>query len=138
MPSPRAFKYYNNMIKQTFDLPQPPSANRYWRKTRAGRIYIGEDGIAYRRLVGKLLMINGYKPLEDARIGMDLIYFPPLRGGLDLDNISKALWDALEMARLFNNDKQIDDYRQRRAGRFERGLVRVTVWPDPEPCHARP
>lgn len=123
---------------QTFNLPQPPSANRYWRKTRNGQIYISEQGKNYRKAIGTHLMVAGYKPLEDARIGMETVYFPPTRGGLDLDNLNKALWDALEAARLFNNDKQIDYHLQQRGPRFQAGMVRIRIWPDPKPCPELP
>lgn len=93
----------------TLDLPFPPSVNRYWRHpTRgplAGRHLISAEGRAYRAEVAMLC-----KQLAGAHEGwlaVEATFTPPDRRGRDVDNLAKALLDALQHAGVMRNDSQV-------------------------------
>jgi crossover junction endodeoxyribonuclease RusA len=89
-------------------LPWPPSVNHYWRKWR-NRMVISEEGRAFRRDVCALRGGGGArKPPMGGRIALCMDAFPPDRRRRDLDNIQKALLDALQHAGVYGDDSQID------------------------------
>lgn len=92
----------------TFDLPAPPSVNHYWMRWR-GRIVISAKGRSYREHV-----VAALKPLGvrlKGRIGLTVLY----SGKCDVDNICKCLLDALEHAKIYKNDNDVDDLHVLRA-----------------------
>lgn len=93
-----------------------------------GRVLISKKGRQYRKTVGTHLLHAGYRPLNDARVGILIMAHPPDRRRRDLDNLNKALLDALEDARLFNNDSQIDDLQLIRGEPEPGGYIDIHVW----------
>lgn len=89
-------------------LPYPPSNNRYYRHNR-GRIHIATEGLGYRMAVLERRPRDGW-PLV-GRLRMLLEVVPARTVSQDLDNIPKAICDALQYARIYQNDSQIDDLR---------------------------
>ena len=90
--------------KFTFDiwLPYPPTVNRYWRQFN-GRTILSREARAYRKSVPAA---KTDQPLiGDLAIG--LIVIPPDRRRRDLDNIFKALFDAMQYRQYFLDDSQI-------------------------------
>lgn len=97
------------------ELPWPPTVNHYWgQRVAKGRItkFIGDKGVKFRKDV-----IEGVKPHLDhcekhyglgARLSMCVLISPPDRRRRDIDNLSKALLDALEHAGAYPDDEQID------------------------------
>ena len=89
-------------------LPFPPSVNTYWRHPTtgklAGRHLISEKGRAYRAAVAGLLSgqtkING-------RVKIDIIAHAPDNRRRDLDNLIKAIFDAITHAGLIDDDSDI-------------------------------
>lgn len=108
-----------------FELPFPPSINHYYRHAK-GRTYISDEGKIYRDHVILLTRSNIRKTFE-GRLAVEIQAFPPDRRARDIDNMQKALLDALEHAQVFKNDSQIDDLRIRRRERFKGGRVLVRV-----------
>lgn len=53
--------------------------------------------------------------------------WPPDRRRRDLDNILKATLDALEHAKIYENDSQVHDLRIRRMTPFKGGKILVMV-----------
>lgn len=92
-------------------LPYPPSANRYWRKTAAGRVYVSEEAERYRAAAAALLA--AFRPLSGP-VTVSARFFRPRRSG-DLDNRIKILLDALQ-GRAFADDSQVAEIH---AWRFE-------------------
>lgn len=114
----------------TLRLPHPPSVNHYWRHAR-GRHYISADGKAYRRQVCALVARDGCRALS-VPAWVEIAWSPPDRRRRDIDNVLKALLDALGHAGLYVDDSQIHDLRVRRVGVCdEGGHVVVTVGPLP-------
>ena len=108
-------------------LPYPPSVNTYYRYTN-GRAVISAKGRAYKNLVANILLAQRVRP-KTGDLCMFATFFPPDRHRRDLDNVQKALWDALECGGAYENDSQIKDFRARmcRLDPEKRGFVIVTI-----------
>ena len=113
-------------------LPFPPSANRYWRTTRKGRVYKAEDARDYTHAVRSAELVQrlpgGPPPLGPGRrVGLRAVfYFPSLRG--DLDNRIKVLLDALQGV-AYADDKQVFELHARRELDRENPRVEIDVHP---------
>ena len=107
-------------------LPYPPTINTYWRKWR-NRMIISKKGRAYRKEVVASLAVRRCKRFKDSRVGVCITAHPPDKRRRDLDNIPKALLDALSHADIWQDDEQIDDLRIIRGEKFDGGLVIVKV-----------
>ncbi|HOI53992.1 MAG TPA: RusA family crossover junction endodeoxyribonuclease [Phycisphaerae bacterium] len=114
-------------------LPYPPSVNHYWRMWR-GRMVISDEGRRYRESVCNRLapapVMGGNgprKPPAGGRIALCMDAFPPDRRRRDLDNIQKALLDALEHAGVYADDSQIDLLVARRQALHDGGLMVVRL-----------
>lgn len=91
----------------TLKLPWPPSVNHYWFRNRDGGMRIGEKGIEFRIAVHNVLVRHG-SPHLTGRLAVDIAVFPPDKRRRDLDNILKAVCDALQHGKLYKDDNQID------------------------------
>lgn len=111
----------------TLDLPYPPSTNRYYRNV-GFRTLISREGRAYRRHACALLGGNGpRKPPADGRIALAMDAFPPDRRRRDLDNLQKAVLDALAHGGVYADDSQVDLLVVRRREPVAGGKVVVRV-----------
>ena len=108
----------------SLQLPYPPSINNYWRHAR-GRHYISAQGKAFRQ---EVWATAGTRPRMDGRLGVDVQVWVPDKRKRDLDNVLKALLDALEHAGIYKDDGQIDDLHITRRGIEPGGQCRVQVW----------
>jgi crossover junction endodeoxyribonuclease RusA len=114
-----------------FDLPYPPSINRYWRNLvvgHKGRTIISREGRDYRDEVCALLRGRDQSVLT-GRLAVVLELHPPDRRRRDLDNTLKATLDALTHAGVWLDDSQIDELTIRRKGLAPDGLMRVLITP---------
>jgi len=92
----------------TLSLPYPPSINHYWRHV-GYRTLISREGRTFRRNVCALLGGGGpRRPPAGGRIALCMDAFPPDHRRRDLDNITKAVLDALQHAGVYEDDSQID------------------------------
>lgn len=106
----------------TFNLPYPPSSNRYWRVWR-GRAVKSTEARAYQAAVA--LANRGAVPLTGP-VSVDLVVTRPAKRG-DLDNFLKVVLDALKGI-AFVDDAQIVTIGARRVeGSKTRNGVVVTV-----------
>lgn len=116
----------------TLTLPFPPSLNAYWRHLTkgplAGRTLISERGRDYRRTVLEELLVQRVTPVGAQRVSVDIEARMPDRRARDLDNLPKAVLDALTHGGLWDDDSQIDDLRIWRAPMRE-GVIIVRVSP---------
>lgn len=105
-----------------YHLPYPPSLNRYWRHVGA-RTLLSQAGRRYRHDVATCCMQQGIKKTLLGRLSVTLNVFVPDRRKRDLDNIPKAILDALEIAKVYVDDSQIDELKLLRCGMKKPGLV---------------
>lgn len=112
-------------FEKTLELPYPPSINNYYGRSRNGRVFIKKEGKQYRADVIDLL--KNSEPLSDRlRVWVE-VYVPDNRRR-DVDNIKKALLDALTHAGVYEDDCLIDDLRTVRCGKEKGGRVVVHIW----------
>lgn len=111
-------------------LPWPPTGNTYWRRHQ-GRVLISRDGRAYQRRVRDEILVQQIPAITDqnSRLGVEVLAFPPDRRHRDIDNLLKALLDAMQKGGLFPDDNQIDDLRICRKGPEKPGRVQVHIKP---------
>lgn len=107
-------------------LPWPPSVNHYWRRSKNGMMHVSAEGVAFREAVGwNALQQKAPRQLTGDLI-VDIEAFMPDRRRRDLDNILKALLDALTHAGVWIDDSQIVDLRIRKAKTIG-GMVKVKI-----------
>jgi crossover junction endodeoxyribonuclease RusA len=109
-------------------LPWPPSVNRIWRSV-GGRVLLSADGRAYRQAVAvAVLEQHGAGDPLTGRLSMTIRAYPPDRRRRDVDNMAKAILDAIEHAgSVYVNDSQIDHLSIRRMNVATPGRVDVSI-----------
>ena len=109
-------------------LPWPPSVNRIWRSV-GGRVLLSADGRAYRLAVAAAVREqHGSGDPLTGRLSMTLRAYPPDRRRRDVDNLAKAILDAIEHAgSVYINDSQIDHLSIRRMAVAKPGRVEVSI-----------
>lgn len=87
------------------ELPYPPSINHYWRRV-GPRTLISREGRRFRERVVAILAALQVRPLV-GNLAVHVEVFPPDRRRRDIDNVQKALFDALEHGGAYADDSQI-------------------------------
>lgn len=93
------------MIK--LNLPYPPTVNTYWRNIGKGRTIISRAGRIYRVDVQAAVLLAG-RPRASGRLRLGVLLTMPDNRRRDIDNVLKALLDALGHAGVYDDDSQID------------------------------
>lgn len=109
----------------TLALPYPPSVNRYWRHVD-GRTLISKAGRQYREAVS-INARSAHVETLSGRLAVSVLLTMPDRRRRDIDNTLKALLDALEHARVYEDDSQIDRLLVERGDVEAPGMARVTI-----------
>ena len=95
----------------TLTLPYPPSLNHAWRHVGT-RTLLSAAGRAYRRTIATAVLAKWPhavpRPLV-GRLAVQTTIHAPDHRARDLDNVFKAVGDALQHAGVYMNDSQIDD-----------------------------
>jgi crossover junction endodeoxyribonuclease RusA len=110
-----------------FELPFPPSTNHYWRRV-GQRTLISRGGRTFRESVCAILAAARVQPL-DGPLVVDIDVYPPDRRRRDLDNLQKALFDALQHGGAYRDDSQIARLTVERQNMVAGGKVRVRIAP---------
>jgi crossover junction endodeoxyribonuclease RusA len=104
-------------------LPYPPSVNHYWTRTRKG-MRRSDKAVKYCNAVGAVA--HGVH-MGTERLCLTLAVSPPDRRRRDLDNVLKALLDAMATAGVYEDDSQIDLLIVRRDPPTKGGKVAVLL-----------
>jgi crossover junction endodeoxyribonuclease RusA len=107
--------------------------NSYWRHPNkgplAGRSLISQEGRQYRESVAKHIALLRSPSVGHMRVRVDIEARMPDRRKRDLDNLPKALFDALTHAGIWHDDEQVDEYRVWRSPIYDgRVIVRIQEW----------
>lgn len=132
---------------QLLELPWAPSVNDYWRhfwvpgkgrdwkgdgkrRGHVGRALSGK-GTKYRDAVAAaVLMQTGRTQAGAMFVGpahLTINAHPPDRKKRDLDNLLKSLLDALQYAKVLDDDYQVHELLIRRASVIPQGLLKVSI-----------
>lgn len=83
------------MVKSlTLRLSWPPTVNHYYGRRKNGQVFLKEAGRLYRRKAAVEFARLGWPRLE-GKVSVHLVLVPPNRLRRDIDNIRKAVYDAL-------------------------------------------
>lgn len=118
----------------SLELPWPPSVNHYYRRTKKG-VFISKPGRIFRANVKAACMEQGIRKPLLGQLQMAINLFPPTRRVQDIDNLLKALWDAMEHAGVYENDKQIRKLIMEDTGKLG-GFVEIYLAPY-VPCETK-
>ena len=110
------------MSEHEFELPVPPSANRYWRVWN-NRIVVTPEAKSYKQAV--YLKLRNYEPLR-GDVAVNFTVFRPSRRG-DLDNYTKIMFDALN-GLVWLDDIQVVEIHSFRDDDKKNPRVRVLVY----------
>jgi len=91
-------------------------------------VRVGEAGVAFRQEVWLKCRQGRIKPLV-GRVWVQVDACPPDLRRRDLDNLLKAVLDALQHGGVYKDDSQIDLLIIRRSGTFKGGRLRVEISP---------
>ena len=99
--------------RMAFDLAWPPSVNHTWRKA-GGRVFLDPKVRAFRTdtlsrmaaLRRRGILPERGRPL-DGTLAVRIVAHPPDNRRRDLDNLCKAVLDALTHAGVWNDDAQV-------------------------------
>lgn len=108
-----------------FELPWPPSVNHYYRHV-GPRTLISRAGRIFRRRVARILAARCLPPAV-GRLAVTVEVFPPDRRRRDIDNLLKAVLDALQHGGAFPDDSRIVWLLIQRAHVVPGGRVAVTI-----------
>jgi len=87
------------------ELPFPPSVNHYYRRV-GPRTLISREGRRFREKIASVLAALGLRPMTGP-LEVHVEVYPPDRRRRDIDNVQKALFDALEHGGAYFDDSQI-------------------------------
>lgn len=88
----------------SFELPWPPSVNRYYRHV-GPRVLISREGRRYRMMC--VSRLGGMFPKLEGKVKLTGEFYPPDARKRDLDNVLKCMIDSLVHAGLMRDDSQI-------------------------------
>ena len=112
-------------VREEFDLPWPPSVNRYYRHV-GPRVLISREGRKYRKMT--VSRLGGRFPKLTGNLRVLAEFYPPDARRRDLDNLLKCTQDSLQAAGLFEDDSQIKSLRlDMREPLPPEGLVHVQI-----------
>jgi crossover junction endodeoxyribonuclease RusA len=115
------------MIEFAYQLPYPPTVNHIYKRDKRGRVFMDARAKAYREEVILIIGKGHTTLLSEISVRVDA-YMPDKRKR-DIDNICKALFDAMTHAGVWKDDSQIKQILINRRGVEAPGRVVVIVTP---------
>ena len=116
----------------TFTLPEPPSANRYWRLAR-GRLILWAEAREYRRAAADAMLAQGLAPKlrglpfpAGTMVRVSLEWHRSIKSG-DLDNRLKQSLDVLKGV-VYADDAQVVEIHATRHEAPRAGKLVVGIW----------
>ena len=103
----------------------PPSTNRVWRNTR-GKTYLSPEVIRYRSKVAAEMF--GALPSPWKWVGVEIAISPPDRRRFDIDNRTKALFDALTHCGFWWDDECVVEFKVVRRPPVKGGRTRLEIY----------
>lgn len=91
-------------------LPWPPSVNTYWRMFK-NRMIISKEGREYRVAVQEQILLQKAAHHLIKPLAVEIEAWRPDNRRRDLDNLLKAVLDALAHSGVYQDDSQIVDLR---------------------------
>jgi crossover junction endodeoxyribonuclease RusA len=113
------------VVMLELELPYPPSVNHYWRRVGA-RTLISRGGRTFRQAVCAILAARRPVPLTGP-LAVEVAVYPPDNRRRDIDNVQKALLDALAHGGAYHDDSQIARLTIERHPVAPGGKVRVRL-----------
>lgn len=113
--------------KKGFDrwLPYPVSSNQLHQPVQGGIILTAKARQYYSEVV-RFLEDNDC-PMLTGRLRVEVYVYDPDLRKRDINNLTKCLFDALEHAKVFLDDEQIDETYIKRCETTRGGKVRVKI-----------
>ena len=113
------------MADYEFELPWPPSINGYWRTFRNRQI-ISKRGREYRLSIGNAIPDLIGEAIEE-RVSVYIVLNPPTKRKYDVDNFTKAVFDALTAIGFWIDDEQVHKLTIVKGEKSPPGNVQVKV-----------
>lgn len=107
------------------ELPFPPSVNHYYRRV-GRRVLISREGRKFRERVCALIADLGLRTMSGP-LQVEILAYPPNGQERDYDNIEKALFDALQHARVYHKDSQVKKHSTEECTCIPGGMVIVRI-----------
>ncbi|EPC5843762.1 TPA: RusA family crossover junction endodeoxyribonuclease [Escherichia coli] len=114
------------MNEYAFSLPYPPSANRYYRHAR-GFNYISKEGKEYREQVRDIIDLLNLNINLKCRLSITVYIAPPDARRRDIDNVGKALFDAITYSGFWADDSQVDAMKFVRCRKVKGGRLFIKI-----------
>ena len=124
-----AVAHFDDGVVLELRLPWPPSSNDFKipHPKHRGMYFLTKRAKQFRDDVGWLCA--GARRFGTAEVEIDVVLHPPDRRARDADNFgTKALFDALQAARIFEDDVQVHSYRVTKGSVAKGGLLLVKIW----------
>lgn len=109
-----------------FSLPWPPPLSSYFGVFRNRKI-LSRKGRAYKKLI--VSIDYDWPVYGNNKVEAWLCFYPPSRRSYDTDNYLKALFDAMELLKIIDNDSQFYLYHIMKTDEVTKGGridVRIT------------
>ncbi len=112
------------------ELPYPPSVNKIYGRSASGNVYCLPSVLKFRKKVFELVRYSENSENNNfgsSNLSVEMQLFPGSRHKQDIDNPVKSLLDALQYAKLFDDDSQIFELNIKKMGIVNPGIVLISI-----------